>query len=209
MSGKKYPGVLAAVNFAGGSGGDPKGRPENPCQAFKIGQTMAYYAKTATVPMLWLYAPNDKYWGEQHPKEWFAQYNAAGGRAQFIALPQVGAAGDDGHGAISRTSEFWAPLLDSFVRQLGFSLPNFTSLPAVDQLPQLTLAQREVYQRFLQVGVPRALVLSSNGGAVWANGEFVNDAESNPADRALAACASRGAARCTLFALDHALVDAK
>ncbi len=204
VSGKNYPGVLGTINFAGGSGGDPLNRPNNPCQAFKIGDTMAHYAKTARVPMLWLYAPNDKYWGEQHPKDWFAQYNAAGGKAQFIALPQVGAASDDGHGAISRTTAFWEPKVDAFIRQLGFSIPEFAPLPTVEQLPQLNATQRDVYQKFLSARVPRAMAIASNGGAGWASGDDDNGLEAS--DRALTFCNPRGAGACKVFAVDNRLV---
>lgn len=209
VSGKNYPGVLAAINFAGGSGGDPKARPEDPCQAYKIGETMADFAKTARVPMLWLYAPNDKYWGEKHPKDWFEKYNAAGGRAQFFALPQVGASSDDGHGAISRTTATWEPVLDAFVRKLGFAFQAPAPLPTAEQLPaHLTSAQREVYQRFLAAGLPRAVAFAPNGAAGWASGDHLNGAESNAADRALSNCQARGASGCTVFALDSALVNA-
>ena len=208
VSGKNYPGVLAAINFAGGSGGDPVGRPEDPCQPHKIGDTMAHFAKTAAVPMLWLYAPNDKFWGEKHPKQWFEHYNAAGGKAQFVALPQVGAARDDGHGAISRTAAFWEPKLDAFIRQLGFNFQADRPLPTADALPaSMIAAQKEVYQRFLAAGLPRAVAFAPNGAAGWATGDHFNGAESNAADRALAHCQARGANSCTVFAIDRTIID--
>lgn len=113
----RLPGVRAAVNFAGGAGGDPKMRTGAPCQPERIGATYAAYGATANVPTLWLYAQNDKYWGETHPKQWFAQFVAAGGKGQFVALP---AAGEDGHSAFRTNMESWKPSVATFLKRAGF-----------------------------------------------------------------------------------------
>ena len=66
-------GVKAAVNFAGGAGGDPEKRTGAPCQPERIGATFGAYGARGGVPTLWLYAPNDRYWGAAYPKQWFAK----------------------------------------------------------------------------------------------------------------------------------------
>jgi dienelactone hydrolase len=113
--GKQFEGVIGGINFAGGSGGDPKERPSKPCEEFKIGRTMASYASKSSYPMLWFYAPNDLYWGEELPKKWHASYLAAGGTAEFVALP---ASGDDGHSALSREMGTWHPRVDEWLKTI-------------------------------------------------------------------------------------------
>ena len=115
VSSKRIPGVVAAINFAGGSGGDPKNRPNNPCEPNKIAQTMASFGKNSSVPMLWFYALNDLYWGADHPKAWHKAYVSAGGKAEFVQLP---ISGDDGHSAISREMAIWQPKIDEWLKTI-------------------------------------------------------------------------------------------
>ena len=62
LAAMNVPGIVAAINFAGGGGGDPVGRPESPCRADVMQRLFAAYGKTAKVPTLWLYSENDRYW---------------------------------------------------------------------------------------------------------------------------------------------------
>src|SRR4051794_12192043 len=41
------PGVVAAINFAGGGGGDPDNRPEHPCRPDLLEKVLAGYGKTS------------------------------------------------------------------------------------------------------------------------------------------------------------------
>jgi dienelactone hydrolase len=109
-------GVKAAVNFAGGAGGDPEKRTGAPCQPERIGATFGAYGARGGVPTLWLYAPNDRYWGASYPKQWFAQFVARGGKGQFVALPP---SGDDGHVAFTRDMESWKPSVAAFLKRAG------------------------------------------------------------------------------------------
>ena len=93
------PGVLAAVNFAGGGGGNPTARPGDPCRADLLRKLFAGYGATARIPTLWLYSENDKYFGREHPQEWFKAFVAAGGKGEFVQLP---AHGEDGHPSFTR-----------------------------------------------------------------------------------------------------------
>lgn len=117
LTAKNLDGVKGAINFAGGSGGNPTGRPENPCSAKQLAQTYAAYGKTAKTPMLWLYSENDKYWGKAHPQQWFDGYIKQGGNAQFVQLP---ASGRDGHGSFTANPRAWKPEVEVFLKSLGF-----------------------------------------------------------------------------------------
>ena len=117
---QNIPGVVATINFAGGGGGDPVGRPENPCSSGRLEDVFAKYGKTATVPTLWLYSENDGYWGKKIPHKWFGAFIKRGGNGEFVQLapvPDAGVAG--GHLAFSRSMNEWQPVVDRFLQKVG------------------------------------------------------------------------------------------
>ena len=65
--GRNPKGLLGGINFSGGSGGDPVKNPGRPCSPSRISSYWGSLAKNSSVPMLWLYWQNDKYWGEEIP----------------------------------------------------------------------------------------------------------------------------------------------
>jgi len=111
------PGVMAAINFSGGSGGRPKAHPGAPCSDDRLAATLASYAK-AKVPTLWLYSQNDQYWGARLPKLWFDGFVRNGGRGRFVALPP---SGEDGHSSFSRNAAAWKPAVEVFLREIGMT----------------------------------------------------------------------------------------
>jgi len=121
LAAKNPAGVVAAVNFAGGGGGDPKGRPGNPCRADLLEALYAQYGTTARIPTLWLYSENDRYWGKDRPRTWFAAFTAKGAPAEFVQLPALPPElGDDGHATFTRHPSAWRPPFEAFLRQQGF-----------------------------------------------------------------------------------------
>lgn len=117
LAAKGAPGVAAAVNFAGGGGGNPIDKPGDPCRPDALGKLFASYGSTARIPTLWLYSENDQYFGRQHPLEWFEAFVAAGGKGEFVQLP---AHGKDGHGSFTSNPGAWKPALEAFLRRSGF-----------------------------------------------------------------------------------------
>ena len=115
---KNIDGVLGAVNFAGGSGGNPDRRPTAPCSPAELARVIASYGATSRRPSLWLYAENDRYWGAVHPKHWFDGFRASGGVGEFVTLP---AFGDDGHSSFSRNPQAWRPHVLGFLKTLGLT----------------------------------------------------------------------------------------
>lgn len=113
LAARNVPRVVAYVNFAGGSGGDPKGRPAQPCGPDRLRAAYAHFGAKARTPVLWLYSANDRYWGEQLPREWYAAYKKAGGRGAFIALPPNG---DDGHSSFTRNRAAWREPVERFLQ---------------------------------------------------------------------------------------------
>jgi dienelactone hydrolase len=117
LSAENIPGLKGAINFAGGNGGDPIKSPERPCGDYVIKDTFAKYGASNKIPTLWLYSVNDKFWGEQLPKDWFAAFQKAGGKGQFISLP---AYKEDGHSIFRGDLNAWKNDFEKFIKEIGF-----------------------------------------------------------------------------------------
>ena len=199
-------GLVAAINVAGGHGGNPDERPGNPCQAFLLENTFASWGKTATAPMLWLYTENDKYFSAKNSRSWFDAYVKAGGKAEYKLMP---AFGDDGHQLLGRGGDIWQPVVDEFLSRQGFTLPGTLVKPPVTgagkaldaaAVPLISVSQRnDVYQKYLAAKSPKALAIGSGGRLGYASGD---DAMSS----ALGFCQRRTGQMCKLYAVDEDVV---
>ena len=196
------PGLVAAINFAGGAGGDPERRPGEPCLPMQIERLWGSKAASVKVPMLWLYWANDKYWGEDHPKRWHQAFTAGGGRAEFHSLP---AAGTDGHGALVFDMDTWVPLVETYLARAGFTQPGTLARPPatafarIDEIDKVPAQAREAnYRRFLDAKLPRAFAVGPSGQSGWATGDWAMG-------RALGSCQRRGGP-CRLYAVDDDVV---
>ncbi|MDT7837399.1 dienelactone hydrolase family protein [Aquabacterium sp. OR-4] len=114
------PGVVAAINFAGGGGGNPETQPQRPCSTPQLERMFREFGREARVPMLWVYTENDQYFGPEYPRAWFAAFREAGGVAEFQQYPPHG---DDGHSLFTRFPKVWQPRVAEFLRSQGFEIP--------------------------------------------------------------------------------------
>lgn len=117
---RDLPGLAGAVNFAGGSGGNPAERPENPCSSHRLSALYSDYGAVSKVPTLWLYSENDRYWGAELPRKWFKGFVDAGGKGQFVQLPPYK---DNGHGIFTGNPGSWKPAFEAFLQDIGFPPP--------------------------------------------------------------------------------------
>jgi dienelactone hydrolase len=113
------PGVKACINFSGGAGGDPQHAPGKVCAPEKIAALMRQYGATTQAPSLWLYAPNDLYWGAEAPVQWHSAFNQAATSSQSTPATfyQSPAIGSDGHSLQRAGSQQWAPVLDAWLKK--------------------------------------------------------------------------------------------
>ncbi len=111
-------GVIAYINFSGGTGGSGTRAPEQSCGSAQMQDVMAAYGRTTHVPSLWLYAENDRYWGAEWPRAWHHAYAAAGEPTRFVMTPPV--PDSDGHQLLARGARLWRPDVDRFLSELGF-----------------------------------------------------------------------------------------
>lgn len=202
--GRQPAGLVGAVNFSGGVGGDPEKNPGNPCSSQQVARVFGSFAKGAKVSMLWLYWQNDLYWGTGMPRRWHEAWAAGGGLAEFQSLPPVG---QDGHSGVSADMDHWVPLVDDYLARLGFGKPGvitrppasaFAKVDEADKLPANQATRDGVYRKFLASKTPRAFALGPNNASGWAGGDWAMG-------RALGFCARRGEA-CKLYAVDDDVV---
>lgn len=109
-------GVHAAINLAGGGGGNPELRPGAPCSAQALERLFADYGRAARMPTLWIYAENDRYFGAEWPRRWFDAFRDAGGAGRFVMLPPQG---EDGHRAFTQAPQAWQPVVAAFLEARG------------------------------------------------------------------------------------------
>ena len=124
------PGVQAAINFAGGGGGNPTTKPQDPCAAWALERMFAGYGKTARIPTLWVYTENDQWMGPKHPRAWFEAYKAQGGVGAFVLFPPHG---KDGHGLFTTSPVVWRTTVFEFLQANGYpdlKMPVINSEPA-------------------------------------------------------------------------------
>jgi dienelactone hydrolase len=111
-------GVVGYVNFAGGSGGDPKRNPGESCKPEAIGALYASFGRSTRIPGIWFYAANDEYWGPDAPKTWGRVYDASGGRAELVFTGPT--PNGKGHSLLASAPQLWNGELDAFLKTLGF-----------------------------------------------------------------------------------------
>ena len=119
LAAKQIPGVVAAINFAGGGGGNPETQPQQPCGTTQLRNMFASYGKTARIPTLWVYTENDQWMGAKFPREWFDAFKEAGGAGEFALYPPLG---KDGHGLFTLSPETWQPKVLEFLKSNGLEL---------------------------------------------------------------------------------------
>ncbi|MBT9494581.1 MAG: hypothetical protein IV107_20020 [Paucibacter sp.] len=204
------PGLVAAINFAGGHGGSPTEHRGEPCQAPQLKRLFHSYGEfsacaAAPVPTLWIYTENDMYFAPHHSRDWAEAYRNGGGLVDYRLLPAIG---DDGHRLFAAANDVWQPLVDEFLAQQGFSQPgtlkpppssDYAALKDVDALPLSSWVAQESYKKFLMAKPPRAFAIGSDGEFGYATGEDV-------LSRALGFCQKRKGKPCQFYAVDNNVV---
>jgi len=188
------PGLKAAISFAGGRGGDGK---EHNCNLDGLISAFHDFGKHAKVPMLWLYAENDKWFPPRMSVEFEKAYHGAGGQDEFVMVPPDG---EDGHGYYRHVSA-WSDRVEAFLKvhdllPLSEPLPP-PPVPNVPPPAGLSDHGKEAFARFLLGGPYRAFATNGEAGYGLAMGQFTQDM----ADKlALENCAkaTKGVGKCTV-----------
>jgi dienelactone hydrolase len=154
-------GMVAAISFAGGRGSDA---PDHVCNAAELVEAFGEFGKHSKVPMLWVYAANDHYFGPQVAQAFYQAYTKGGGKAQFVA---TGPFGEDGHGLYSlRGISIWTPIVDEFLKGQNLTLrETLLQVPVPALQPPATLSEkgREEFASYL-LSAPHKAMAASPGG---------------------------------------------
>ena len=170
------PGLVAAISFAGGLGSES---PDHVCNADVLVGAFEGFGKHAQVPMLWVYAANDHYFGPQLAQEFYRAFTARGGRARFII---TGPFGQDGHGLFSLDGiPIWAPIVDDFLKSQNLVLRDTlleVPVPTVDPPAYLSQNGRDAFQKYLLSAPHKAFAASTTKGFAQSAGRrTTQDAE--------------------------------
>jgi pimeloyl-ACP methyl ester carboxylesterase len=116
LSSQNPASVRAIITFAAGRGGRVGGKPNNNCAPDELVEATAEFGKTSRVPMLWLYAENDTYFGPALTKRMHDAFTAAGGDAEYQMLPAISG---DGHFLIQSPDDrqLWTSLVLDFLNR--------------------------------------------------------------------------------------------
>lgn len=162
---------------------------------------------------IWFYGENDQIFSTATWRQMYAQYTAAGGRAELV---DYGAFQKDAHAMTASGAglPLWVQKADAFLRSIGMPgaetypeylpghAPGSTTYAALNDLnaiPYLTDDQKEkLYRGFLSAPLPRAIAIGMSNGS-WASGGF------DPASAALKRC-WQTAQYCQLYAVDNTVV---
>jgi dienelactone hydrolase len=120
------PGLIAAINFAGGQGGNPVKHPAVPMAPATLEKLFAEFGKTSRAPMLWIYTENDLYFGPTYTRRWHDAFVGAGGQADYRLLPPFGA---NGHLLFAQGNDIWQPIVDGYLAPLGFPIAGAVPRP--------------------------------------------------------------------------------
>ena len=193
------PGLAAVISFAGGRGSSAD---DSVCDEDALVHAFAAMGRTSRIPMLWIYAQNDKFFGPGLAHRMHSAFTAAGGRAQFIDAP---AFGRDGHSLFSGGITLWTPMVDGFLHDQNLGTRELLAVPdapALSPPPQLGAKGRAEFADYLAAAPHKAFAVSPKGGFAYRTKLRSADEASNAA---LAKCAGY-APNCALYAVDDRLI---
>jgi dienelactone hydrolase len=162
------PDLVAAISFAGGRGSMQDGQD---CRSDKLVAAFRAFGARSRIPMLWVYAANDHFFGPDLAKEFDAAFTGAGGNATFVAAP---AFGNDGHGLFSPSGiPLWTPYVDAFLQKQNLKLRETPlPLPVPDLAAPLRLgvSGQNALATYAIDAPHKAFAVAPDGGFGWKSG---------------------------------------
>lgn len=111
-------GLVTAINFAGGGGGNPETRPGEPCSPGLLEAMFRDYGRLARLPTLWVYTENDQFFRPAYTRAWFDAFKSQGGNGEFVLMPPFQ---QNGHLLFARGFDIWRPIVENFLKRQGFA----------------------------------------------------------------------------------------
>ena len=156
------PGLVAAISFAGGRGSR---KPDEVCNPGELIRTFREFGEKSRIPMIWVYAENDHFFGPQIAQGFYQAFTQAGGKASFIRAAPFRR---DGHGLFSLGGiSIWTVMVDDFLKSQNLTLrTSLLSLPEPPDVPppaELKPAGIEEFRKFLTLPPYKAFAVSTEG----------------------------------------------
>lgn len=109
-----HPLVTRFVVMAAGRGGHRNGMPNENCAPDRLAAAAGEYGKTASTPMLWIYAENDTFFAPHIADAEYAAFTANGGIATYVHAPRFR---NEGHFLFGGRggSEIWGPHVSEYL----------------------------------------------------------------------------------------------
>lgn len=169
LSARTPAGLAAAIAFAPGRGSRS---PDTLCREERLTQTFAYFGRTSRIPLLWISAENDLFFGPRVVKQWTDAFSQAGGHLTFVP---VAAFGNDGHFLFGDKDgiPIWTPIVDRFLAADNLTLrdsPIDVELPNVAPPTNLNASGRDAFNGYLDDGPDKAFAVAADGSYGWATG---------------------------------------
>lgn len=191
-------GLVAAINFAGGRGSQAD---HEVCNPDDLVHSYRNFGKKSRVPMLWLYAQNDKFFWPELAQKFDTAFRSEGGNDQFVLAPAIG---DDGHSLFRHVSA-WSSTVDSFLAAQNL-VPLAQVLPEV-QAPDVPVPAglneegQHAFHNYLLLGPHKAFAMAPYSFGFSAGQMTADDARR----RALKNCrhAAHKRENCTLVSVDN------
>ncbi len=199
------PGLVAAISFAGGRGSRS---PDEVCNPGDLIHAFRAFGGKSRIPMLWVYAANDHFFGPQIAESFYQAFTGAGGKATFI---HAAAFRKDGHGLFSLGGILlWTPMVDEFLKSQNLTLrASLLALPEPPDVPapsQLSAGGRDEFRSFLTLPPFKAFAVSSDGHLGYA---FGRRSEKDAEKVAKQHCEDNAHGSCTLVSVDVPPSDTK
>jgi dienelactone hydrolase len=178
------PGLVGAINFAGGRGSHA---PDQVCNPEALVEAFAYLGKRSRIPMLWIYARNDHFFGPSLAERFYQAFSAGGGQARFIHAESFR---HDGHALFSLAgTPIWAPMVDSFLKTQNLVLRNsllpLPEPPGIDPPLGFPANAAKDFRNYLMLPTHKALAISAQGHYGYSSGRR---AERDAEEKALENC---------------------
>jgi dienelactone hydrolase len=194
------PDLAAAISFAPGRGS--RG-PDTVCGENRLIAAFADYGRTSRIPVLWISAENDHFFGPRLVAQLTAAFTKGGGNVTFVATP---AFADDGHKLFSAVDgiPIWSPIVDQFLQANKLALRDGLidmPLPNVAAPPNLSSRGSEAFRTYLASGPNKAFAVAADAHFGWATGRRTSDQARKDA---LGFCAASAPAGCRIVNVNNA-----
>ena len=196
------PELVAAISFAGGRGS--MHHDDRVCHPDRLIEAFGLFGQRSRIPMLWVYAENDHYFGPKLAQQLKAAFTGGGGDVEFVAAP---AFGRDGHRLFSMAGiPVWSGPVDAFLQEHDLKLRAtplpLPARPALAAPEILSTNGRNAFETYLMSSPHKAFAISRGGHFGWQSGQRTTEAASSGA---LESC-RRQAKSCDVMFVDDAAV---